>query len=138
MRIVLDTNVLISGLLWRGASHTLVELVRDGVLILITSPALLGELAEVIARPRFRPALERSAVDPEQILVEFQRLAELIDPPPLTAPVSRDSDDDDVLAVAVAAQADLIVSGDDDLLVLGQYNGIPILNPRDAVARLSR
>ena len=138
MRIVIDTNVLISGLLWRGAPHALVELVRDGTLTMIVSPALLGELAEVVTRAKFQPILERSATTPDQILAEIRRLAELIDPPPLPAPVCRDPDDDDVLALAIAAQADLIVSGDDDLLTLGQHAAIPILNPRAAMDRLGR
>lgn len=64
-------------------------------------------------------------------------LAEIIDPPPLPAQVSRDPDDDAVLALAAASRADLIISGDADLLVLGSYAGIPILNPADAIARLS-
>jgi len=62
------------------------------------------------------------------------RLAEIIDPPALAAPVSRDPDDDAVLALAVAAQPDLIISGDDDLLVLGAHAGIPIVSPRRALA----
>jgi uncharacterized protein len=64
VRIVIDTNVLISGLLWRGAPHALVEWVRDGTLTMVSSPALLGELAEIITRKKFRPILERSAAAP--------------------------------------------------------------------------
>jgi uncharacterized protein len=71
------------------------------------------------------------------MLGELRRLAEIVDPPPLSAQVSRDPDDDAVLALAAASQADLIISGDADLLVLGSYAGIPILLPAAAVARLS-
>jgi putative PIN family toxin of toxin-antitoxin system len=53
MRAVIDTNVLLSGLLWRGAPHELLEQVRNGKLTLISSPALLSELADVISRPKF-------------------------------------------------------------------------------------
>ena len=53
MRAVIDTNVLLSGLLWRGTPHTLVEQVRAGALTLISSPALLTELGEIIQRPKF-------------------------------------------------------------------------------------
>jgi predicted nucleic acid-binding protein len=60
----------------------------------------------------------------------------MIDPTPLPAPVSRDPDDDNVLALAVAAQVDCIVSGDDDLFVLGAYEGIPIVTPAQAFATL--
>ena len=137
MRTVIDTNVLLSGLLWRGAPHRLIEAVRVGALAFITSPALLAELGEVIHRPKFQTILARSRTDPEQVLGELRRLAEIIDPPPLPAQVSRDPDDDAVLALAAASQADLIISGDADLLVLGSYAGIPILQPAAAIARLS-
>jgi len=60
----------------------------------------------------------------------------VIEPPALPQPVCRDPDDDEVLALAIAAQADLIISGDNDLLVLQQFNGIPILSPAQAAAML--
>jgi predicted nucleic acid-binding protein len=63
-------------------------------------------------------------------------LAEIIDPPPLPEPVSRDPDDDAVLALAAAAQPDLIISGDKDLLVLGAHAGVPIVKAAEAVARI--
>ena len=53
MRAVLDTNVLLSGLFWHGAPHALLERVRDSALTLVSSPALLAELAEVIGRAKF-------------------------------------------------------------------------------------
>ena len=134
VRAVIDTNVLLSGLIWHGTPHRLIEHVRAGTLTLVSSPALLTELAEVIARAKFAAILARSNTNPERMLAEIRLLAEIVDPPPLPAPVSRDPDDDVVLALAVAAQADLIVSGDADLLVLGVYAGIPIVSPADALA----
>jgi putative PIN family toxin of toxin-antitoxin system len=70
------------------------------------------------------------------MLAEVRFLAEIIEPPPLPVPVSRDPDDDAVLALAVAAQPDLIISGDADLLTLGSHAGIPIVTPAEALARL--
>jgi putative PIN family toxin of toxin-antitoxin system len=137
VRAVIDTNVLVSGLFWRGPPHALIEQVRTGALTLVSSPALLAELAEVIARAKFRTTLALSNTNPERMLAEVRLLAEIIDPPPFATPVSRDPDDDAVLALAVAAQSDLIVSGDRDLLVLGAHSGIPIVTPADALARLS-
>lgn len=63
---------------------------------------------------------------------------EIVDPAPLPAPVSRDADDDAVLAAAVAAGCDCIVTGDQDLLVLGTYEGIVIIAPADFAALESR
>ncbi len=136
MRAVVDTNVLLSGLLWRGPPHRLLEEVRAGTLTLITSPALLAELGEVIRRPKFAAILGRSRTEPEQMLSELRRLAEIVDPPPLPAPVSRDPDDDSVIALAVASRADLIITGDADLLSLGAYAGIPILDSAAAISRM--
>jgi uncharacterized protein len=63
---------------------------------------------------------------------------ELVIAPPLPNPVCRDPDDDDVLACALAAQVDVIVSGDKDLLVLGSFEGIPIVTAEQALAQLTR
>jgi putative PIN family toxin of toxin-antitoxin system len=90
---------------------------------------LLAEFAEVINRPKFQAILARSNTDAEQTLSELRRLAEIIDPPPQPAAVNRDPSDDEVLALAAASQADLIITGDADLLTLGSPAGIPIIDP---------
>lgn len=136
MRAVIDTNVLLSGLLWRGPSYALLEQVRNGAVTFISSPALLAELAQVLARPKFDAVLSRSNSSRQQMLVQVRMLAEVIDPPPLAQPLCRDPDDDAVLALARAGQADVIVSGDDDLLSLASFDSIPILNPAQALARV--
>ncbi|MBL8503659.1 MAG: putative toxin-antitoxin system toxin component, PIN family [Rhodocyclaceae bacterium] len=137
MRAVIDTNVLVSGLLWHGAPHTLLEQVRAGSLTLVSSPALLAELENVIGRAKFDAILTRSATSREDTLNELRQLAEVIEPPPLPQPVCRDPDDDQVLALALAARVDLIVSGDEDLLALDSFQGIPIVSPAQAVLRIT-
>lgn len=136
MRAVIDTNVLLSALLWSGTPHALMEHARNGTVTLISSPALLAELARVIARPKFDVILQRTNTSRSQTLAVVRQLAEVIDPPPLAQPVCRDPDDDAVLALALAAQADLVISGDDDLLCLGSFEGIPILTPAQALQRV--
>jgi len=100
VRAVIDTNVLVSGLLWHGPPHVLIEQIRTGTLTLVSSPALLAELGEVIRRPKFRAILTRSRVDPARLLAQLRQLAEIIEPPPLSTSVSRDPDDDGVPALA--------------------------------------
>ncbi|OHC63391.1 MAG: putative toxin-antitoxin system toxin component, PIN family [Rhodocyclales bacterium GWA2_65_20] len=136
MRAVIDTNVLLSGLLWHGAPHALLEHVRAGTLGLVSSPALLAELEVVIGRAKFDAILTRSNTSREHTLAEAWQLAEVIEPPPLAVPVCRDPDDDAVLALTLAAQVDLIVSGDDDLLALMHFQGIPIVTPAQAIRRI--
>ena len=136
MRAVIDTNVLLSALLWGGKPHALLEQVRNGAVTLISSPALLAELARVIDRPKFDVILLRTNTSRAQTLAEVRLLAEVIDPPPLAQPVCRDKDDDAVLALAIAAQADIVISGDDDLLCLASFEGIPILMPAQALQKV--
>lgn len=136
MRAVIDVNVLVSGLLWHGPPHALIERVREGTLRLISSPALLAELAEVLERPKFDDILKRSNTSLERALAEIQTLAEVIAAPPLQRPLCRDPDDDEVLALAVAGRADLIISGDIDLLALDSYEGIQIVSPTHALSRI--
>lgn len=133
MRAVIDTNVLISGLLWRGPPHALLAQVRTGAISLICSPALLAEFGDALRRPKFAPILNRSHDDPEHLLTVLRQLVEIIDPPPLPNPVCRDPGDDAMLALAAASRADIIVSGGDDLLSLGAFADIPTASPVTAL-----
>ena len=136
MRAVIDTNVLLSGLLWHGAPHALLEHVRTGSLGLVSSPALLAELTFVIGRAKFDVTITRSNTSRDRALAEVRELAEVFEP--LLQAVCRDPDDDAVLALAVAAQVDFIVSGDSDLLSMGSFEGIPILAPAVALQQFAR
>jgi uncharacterized protein len=133
VRAVIDTNVLIAGLLWRGPPHALLEQVRAGTVSMVSSPALLAELADVIGRSKFDAILTRTNTSRERSLAEVRQLAEVIEPPPLPQPVCRDPDDDQVLALALAAKVELIVSGDNDLLSMESFEGIPIIAPAQAI-----
>lgn len=137
VRIILDSNVLLSGLLWQGAPHALLNLTRNGNVELVSSPALLAEFTDVIQRQKFAGILQQTSRTPERILAELRQLIEIVIAPPLPEPVCRDPDDDAVLACAIAAQVDAIVSGDDDLLTLKQFQGIPILTTAEALQRLT-
>jgi putative PIN family toxin of toxin-antitoxin system len=138
VRAVIDTNVLLSGLLWHGTPHALLESVRAGTLILISSPTLLAELEEVIGRAKFDAVLTRSSTSREHVLSELRKLVKVIEPPPLAVPMCRDPDDDAVLALALASQAEVIISGDDDLLALKFFQGIPIVDPVKALQLIAR
>ncbi|MGA9366233.1 MAG: putative toxin-antitoxin system toxin component, PIN family, partial [Steroidobacteraceae bacterium] len=136
MRIVADTNTVLSGLLWQGPPRRLLDLARarERKVSLYTSVTLLAELAEVIARDKFAERVRAAGLSAAELVQDYERLAEVVTPETLPAPVSRDPDDDHVLACAVAAKAELIVSGDKrHLLVLGEYQGIPIRTVSDAL-----
>lgn len=129
MTVVLDTNVIVAALVAKGLCHEVV--VRAlGSSTVVTSPALLDELEHTL-RAKFTLGPAATA-----FLEQFRLRVHLVVPAPLVAPVSRDSDDDVVLATAVAGSATVIVTGDLDLLVLRSYRGIEIVTPRDFLSRL--
>ena len=136
MRIVADTNTVLSGLLWQRPPRRLLDLARQRALTLCTSATLLAELAEVIVRDKFAHRVLAAGLSATELVQDYERLAEIVEPQPLPVPVCRDPDDDHVLACALAAQAQLIVTRDKDLLDLREYQGIPILASADALQRL--
>jgi putative PIN family toxin of toxin-antitoxin system len=133
VRIVADTNTVLSGLLWQGPPRQIIDQARAGAVTLHTSITLVAELAEVIGRGKFAHRILRANLSAARLVEDYRRLAVLVEPQPLPAPVSRDTDDDDVLACALAAEATLIVSGDEDLLSLGTFRDIRILTAREAL-----
>jgi uncharacterized protein len=136
VRLVLDTNTVVSALLWHGLPYQLFTRSRAFSLAFFSSPALLTELEEVLAYPKLAKAVAASGLTPAQLLQRYLRLATIVQPAPIAPTVLADPDDDHVLACALAAKAELIVSGDRHLLGLHEYQGIPILNTSDALQRL--
>ena len=139
MRLVLDTNVLVSAFLWEGPPGRLIALADEQVITLYTSRVLLDELSVVLQRGKFTRRVQATGLSAAQLMRHYQRLAHRISVRQLTQRISRDADDDQVLACALTAQADLIVSGDKHLHGLGgHYSGIPILTPALAVQQIAR
>lgn len=133
MRAVLDTNVVVSALLWGGTPERLIQAAIDGALELATSPALIEELREVLARPPLASRLTQERMRAEQAVSLYARLATQVSPLAIEKIVTADPDDDEVLACAIAARADLVVSGDRHLIALETHRGIRILTPAQAL-----
>ena len=133
MRAVLDTNVVVSALIWGGTPFTLLQAATEGDLLLCTSPALLVELRDVLARPHLASRLEQQRSSVEQALALYAGLAASVTPAAIPPIVPDDPDDDHVIAASVAANADLLVSGDRHLLALGTHQGIRIVTTAEAV-----
>ncbi|MGB4115757.1 MAG: putative toxin-antitoxin system toxin component, PIN family [Polaromonas sp.] len=128
LRAVIDTNTWVSGLIWAGAPRRLIEAALNGDVLSLTSRTLSLEFERVLGYPRIEKALLKRGLSRDDLAGQFAFLNQVVEVVPLALPVSRDPDDDAVLACALAARADFIVSGDQDLLVLGQWAGIPILS----------
>lgn len=133
MRLVLDTNVVVSGLLWDGPPAKLIDAAQTGALELFTSRVLLAELTRILRRAKFARMIAASGASLDDLVLGYADLATLNVPAPILPTVLHDPDDDHVLACAIAAQADLIVSGDTDLLTLKTFRDIPIALPAEAL-----
>jgi hypothetical protein len=138
MRIVLDTNVVLSALLWRGTPHHLREAIRmQPSTQLFTSAVLLAELAEVLNRPMAAKRLALIGRSLQDVLADYTLAADVVIPLATPAVIAADPDDDHVIAAAVAAEADLVVSGDRHLLTLGTHQNIRIVSPAEAVGLIA-
>lgn len=137
MRIVADTNTVVSGLLWQGAPRKLIDAGRKGQITLVTSENLLAELAEVLAREKFATRIRQAKISAKALVEDYATIAHVVVPAAMDKSVIRDPDDDEVVACALAAGAESIVSGDDDLLTIGEYQGIRILNATQALKKIA-
>lgn len=138
MRLVLDTNVVVSGLLWHGAPAELLDTAKRDETELCTSRILLAELTRILQRPRFAQAIVASGLGLDELVLGYAELATLVQPEPIPPTVLDDPDDDHVLACALAAEADYIVSGDRHLLALQRFKDIPIVRVIEAVEAVRR
>jgi putative PIN family toxin of toxin-antitoxin system len=131
MRVVLDTNVFISGVFFSDPPYTILQAWRDSRIRLIISPEILGEYRRV--------AHELSTgfpgIDIADILDLLLVKAEMVDAAELSETVSADADDDKFLAWAIAGSSRHIVSGDKHLLDVSAYRDVIILKPRQFVDR---
>ena len=138
VRLVLDTNTVISGLLWNGPPRSLLDAAISGTVDVYTSAVLLAELREVLAYPRLAKRLAASGETVDQQVSHFMALAHLTAPAVIAGAVLADPDDDHVIACALAAQADAIVSGDAHLLNLKHYQGMRIIDAAEALRSLAQ
>lgn len=136
MRVVADTNTVVSGLLWQGSPRQVLDAARAGAIDLFTSTVLLAELEDVLGRDKFAKRLSRANVTPRELVLGYAALATLATPVTIEPIVVSDPDDDAVLACAMASRAEVIVSGDSDLLSLKEYQGIDILIATELLARI--
>jgi len=134
LRAVLDTNIVVAGLLWNGPPSRLLRSVGEP-LSLYCSRTLIDELANTLARRKFARRLALHGTDIDALIEDYLGLAELVVPASVPR-ICRDPDDDHVIACAIAARAEIIVSGDRDLLDLGRHGDVRILTAASVAAEI--
>lgn len=131
MKVVLDTNVFISGVFFGGPPFLILQAWRDEIIQLVISPEILDEyrrVGEILAE-------EHPAIDLEPILEFVIQNADVFAASPLSEPVCEDPDDDKFLACALASASQIIISGDKHLLKVTGFQDIEVLKPRDFLDR---
>ena len=98
--------------------------------MIVTTPAIMEGLREALSRPKFRLRIRTLQSSVSELMEALLSIVEVVEDMPIGAVIKRDPDDDKILACAKVAQAGWIVSGDDHLLSLRRYKGIPIVTPR--------
>jgi putative PIN family toxin of toxin-antitoxin system len=125
MRVIADTNIYISALMFGGLQGTFLDLAIRRAFTLVSSRAILDELDE-----KLRGKFALSDADARRIRARLEEAADLVDPGFVLQVVTDDPDDNRILECAVSGKADLIISGDRHLLRLASYEGISILTVR--------
>jgi putative PIN family toxin of toxin-antitoxin system len=132
MRLVLDTNVVVSALLWHGLPSKLLKLGLERDIVFFTSSPLLAELTDVLSRPKLRRQISRSQMSVAQLICIYSESTVSVQARPVPRIVS-DPNDDVVIGTALAAEADFVVTGDLALLLVERYQGIRIVSVADAI-----
>ncbi len=132
MRLVLDTNVVASALLWHGNPRRLMQTGRGEGVQLFTSAPLLAELTDILSRTKFAKKIAASLLSVDQLVDLYSEFAYVVRATPVPR-IAPDPDDDVVIGTALAAKAKFLVTGDHPLLSLKEYEGVEIVSVSDAL-----
>jgi putative PIN family toxin of toxin-antitoxin system len=136
MRLVLDTNTVTSALFWNGPPRRVLRTGIEGGAMLFTSGPLLTELSVVLSRSKFELKLREARQTVGNLIEAYTKQTICVLPAPTPRIVS-DPDDDVVIGTAIAAQANLIVTGDKALLLVAEYQGVRIVSAVGALRLLT-
>jgi uncharacterized protein len=128
LRVVLDTNVLVSAMLWQGRPGALLALAGEREIYLYASTHIMAELRATLSKAKLATAIAATGNSATGLVADYRKLVRHVRAKAIVEQVSRDQDDDAILACAVAAKAGFLVTGDKDLLVLGRYQDVQIVS----------
>ena len=131
IKVVLDTNVFISALFWKGAPYQIFKRILEGAILNFVSPQILAEIKERL--------LDKFKLPPEKVK-EFLEIivfnSQLVYPKKKLNIVKKDPKDNKILECALEAKASFVISGDKHLLEIKEYKGIKIVTPREFISRI--
>ena len=127
IRVVLDTNILVSAWLWEGNESKIVELTERGILLGYSSPKLIDELKSVLNHPKFKLSQEEVA----SAISYYGVVLRVVEPRIVVNAIREDVADNEILACALSVKASSIVTGDRHLLALNTYKGVKISTSRE-------
>lgn len=131
IKVVLDTNVFISALFWKGAPHDVFRKILEGAILNFTSPKILEELKERLLI-KFKLPAEKVREFLEVIIFNSQ----IVYPKKKLNVVRKDPSDNKIIECALEAKASFVISGDEHLLEIKEYKGIKIITPREFLSQL--
>lgn len=131
LKAVLDTNMLISGILWRGIPFQLLKWAEEGRLRIYTSLEILDEVYRVLHYPKFEQYIDKQKASSRELFAKIASLCTIIQVEQVVSGVCSDTDDEKFLSCALAANVEVLVSGDKHLLELKQYHSVRILTARE-------
>ena len=136
LKLVLDTNTLVSAFFWEGNEAELLRKIEQGKARLYITGDILSEIEQVIKRSKFNDVMGKANLTPDQIIQKIVSFSHLVIAPQLNIKVCRDEKDNKFLECAQSAKASYLVSGDDDLLSLKEYEKIPIIRASEMLKLL--
>lgn len=131
LNAVFDTNVLISGILWKGIPFQLLRWVEESYLRIYTSLQILDEVYRVLHYPKFQEYIDNQKSTPRTLFAKIASLCTIIDVDRVVKGICSDADDEKFLSCALTANVGVLVSGDNHLLDLKKYRSIRILTARE-------
>jgi len=139
LKVIIDTNVAVSGLLWAGPPNRILKWARDGVLEIIGCEEIIDEVKRILKYDKFARRISALNSSPAEVLAYYMNLLKFVpSPDSIPGAIRKDPFDNVFLALAFKNSALLIISGDKHLLGLEEYKGIEIVSPSEATTVIER
>ena len=132
LKVVLDTNIWLSGIFWRGNPYKIIKLAEQKKIEIFITNAILEELVDVLNKEiKFQKHMKNLGYDIEQLIGSILNITKLTSPKERLNIIKQDPDDNRILECAVSSNADYIISGDKHLLSLKEFEGIEIIKAKN-------